>query len=144
MKHEINLTEKDFRKLFKYMLYLNEFGFEQSVIAIYKDLLNKGFEFYIWNREPKQINKYDNTYMWIEVEFKLLVISKNNGLQINKALQSWRIDYVMTRKDIDYNDWIEENIDVNDNTCSIYGVLETLQIYPVDRPIEYFQKIVFG
>jgi hypothetical protein len=135
-----SLSIQDAVKLYRTMRFLNDIEYIDSIKAIYADMNKSGFYFSLCEQHPKEINKNDYDYKWIEVNYKLCLVrrSENNEDYELKQLKKWWTIYCMTRKDISYDDWREENVSINDSNCDVSGILEACNIN-IDR-LNYFQQ----
>jgi hypothetical protein len=131
---------QDAVKLYRTMRFLNDIEYIDSIKAIYADMNKSGFYFSLFEQQPKEINKNDYVYKWIEVNYKLCLVkrSENNERYELQQIKKWWTIYCMTRKDIGYDDWREENVWENDSSCDVSGILEACNIN-IDR-LNYFQQ----
>ncbi len=135
---------QDAVKLYRMMRYLDSFEYADSVKAIYDDMNKSGFYFSLLEQPPKEINKNDYVYKMIEVRYKLCLVKRSpdhKSFEL-KQLKKWWTVYCMTRKDIGYDDWKEENVWVSDSSCDLSGILEACSIR-IDR-LNYFQQKIIS
>jgi hypothetical protein len=135
-----HLTMQDAVKLYKVMCYLDSIECKDSIKAIYAEMNKSGFYFSVLEQSPKEINEADYVYKMIEVKYKLCLVkhSAEDKIFELKQLKKWWTIYCMSRKDISYDDWREENVSVSDSSCDLRGMLEACGI-TIDR-INYFQQ----
>jgi hypothetical protein len=131
---------QDAVKLYRTLRFLNKIEYVDSIKAIYADMNKSGFYFSLSEQRPKEIDESNDVYKMIEVRYRLCLVkrSKDNEYYESKQLKKWYTVYCMTRKDISYDDWREENVSVNDSSCDVSGILEACNIN-IDR-LNYFQQ----
>ena len=122
------------------MRFLDNIEYVDSIKAIYADMNKSGFYFSLSAQRPKELDESDDVYKMIEVRYRLCLVkhSEDNEHYESKQLTKWYTVYCMTRKDISYGDWREENIMENDSSCDVSGILEACNIN-IDR-LNYFQQ----
>ncbi len=122
------------------MRFLNDIEYVDSIKAIYADINKSGFYFSLSEQRPKELDESDDVYKMIEVNYKLCLVkhSENNEHYELKQLKKWWTIYCMTRKDISYNEWREENVWESDSSCDVSGILDACHIN-IDR-LNYFQQ----
>lgn len=135
-----SLSIQDAVKLYRMMRYLDSMDYVNSIKAIYADMNKSGFYFSLTEQPPKEIDENDDVYKTIEVKYKLSLIRRSeNDEQFERIqLKKWWTIYCMTRKDISYDDWREENVMESDSSCDVGGILEACNIN-IDR-LNYFQQ----
>ena len=135
-----SLSMQDAVKLYRTMRFLNNIEYVDSIKAIYADMNKGGFYFSLSEQRPKELDESDDVYKMIEVRYRLCLVkrSEDNERYESKQLKKWYTVYCMTRKDIGYDDWREENVSVNDSSCDVSGILEACNIN-IDR-LNYFQQ----
>jgi len=142
-----SLSMQDAVKLYRTMRLLNSIECVDTIKAIYADMNKCGFYFSLSEQRPKELDESDDVYKMIEVRYRLCLVkrSEDNERYESKQLKKWYTVYCMTRKDIGYDDWREENVWENDSSCDVSGILEACNIN-IDR-LNYFQQkyiTIFG
>lgn len=135
-----HLTMQDAVKLYKAMRYLDSIEYADSIKAIYAEMNKSGFYFSLLEQPPKEIHQNDYVYKMIEVKYKLCLVkhsAEDKSFEL-KQLKKWWTIYCMSRKDISYDDWREENVSISDSSCDLRGVLEACNI-TIDS-LNYFQQ----
>ena len=117
-------------KIYKSMLLINRLGFHNSIKSMYRELEERGFNFSMCEDAIVELHKSDKEYKWIQVKFHLFLIKVNSldNRKIVKLLKKWNTTYCMTRKDILYHEWREENVWINDSSSDIGDMLENCGI----------------
>jgi hypothetical protein len=121
---------QDAIKIYRMMRYLSGIEYANSIKAMYSDLNQSGFYFSLFDCEPIAIHKNDCDYKFIEVRYSLFIVrhTKKGEPVERKQLKKWWTIYCMTKKDISYNEWKEDNIWVSDSSCDVSGILEACNI----------------
>jgi hypothetical protein len=132
---------QDAVKIYRMMRYLDSIKYADSIKAMYSELNKSGFYFSLFDHRPKAIHDSDRDYKYIEVKYSLFIVkdTKSNEQAERKQLKKWWTIYCMTKKDISYSEWREENVWVNDSSCDVDGILEACNI-KIDG-LDYFQRI---
>jgi hypothetical protein len=135
-----SLSIQDAVKLYRMMRYLDSMEYVNSIKAIYADMNKSGFYFSLTEQPPKEIDVNNYVYKTIEVKYKLCLIRRSeNDEQFERIqLKKWWTIYCMTRKDVSYDDWRQENVMESDSSCDVNGILEACNIN-IDR-LNYFQQ----
>jgi len=137
------LSEVQAKKLFRQMLFLGDLGYEKSIASIYSEMQEYGYSFSLWDSEPKQIYKNDKDYTFAEVKFVLFLVNESNGNSFSTPLSRWSTVYVMTNKDILYNNWNESNVVwTHHSTCKVGSILDTCKV-EIDK-LDFLRRIVFS
>lgn len=124
------------------MLFLGDLGYEKSIASIYSEMQEQGYSFSLWDSEPRQIYKDDKVYTFAEVKFVLYLVNTSIGHSFSIPLSRWSTVYVMTNKDILYNNWDESNVVwTHDSTCKIDSILDTCNI-EIDC-VDFLRQVAF-
>lgn len=87
---------QDAVKIYRMMRYLDSIEYLESIKAMYSGMNKSGFYFYLFDHEPKEIDKDDSSYKTIEVGFTLYIVkySKNKEQAERKQLKKMA-DYLL-------------------------------------------------
>ena len=134
---------QDAVKIYRMMRYLDSIEYVDSIKAMYSDMNKSGFHFYLLDHKPKEIDEDDRSYKIVEVSYTLYIVkyAKNNEQAERKQLKKWWTIYCMTKKDITYNEFREENVWESNSSCDVCGILDACGIKI--NSLNYFQRMCF-
>ena len=128
MSHDFSTDEAI--KIYKSMIAISRMGFHNSTKSMYLELKERGFEFSVWEDQVVELYKGDKDYKWIQVKFYLYLIkggSSEKWEQV-KLLKKWNTTYCMSREDMFWDGWKDENVFINDSSSDIGEMLENCGI----------------